>query len=112
MIVKRRWVFTAVCVIIAAAAGATPGVLAGPEAYAALWRVFVVGPRHRPLRNVTFAQSPQRLARGAYLAEGPLGCFRCHSARDWSQPGGPPIHGREGAGHVFSDEDRPWLVAP
>src|SRR5215471_582776 len=109
MTVKRKRVFGVVSVIIVATA---PGVLVGPDIYMALWRGFVVGPRHRPLHDVTFAQSPQRLARGTYLARGPLACFRCHSDRDWSQPGAPPIHGREGAGHIFSDEDRPWLVAP
>jgi len=109
MTVKRKRVFGVVSVIIVATA---PGVLVGPDIYMALWRGFVVGPRHRPLHDVTFAQSPQRLARGTYLARGPLACFRCHSDRDWSQPGAPPIHGSEGAGHNFSDEDKPWLVAP
>jgi mono/diheme cytochrome c family protein len=112
MKVKRRFVFTLVLVIIIAIAVATPGVLFGPDAYAGLWRVFVVGPRHRSLRNVTFAQTPQRMSRGAYLVQGPLGCFRCHSDRDWNLPGAPPVSGREGAGHVFADEDKPWLVAP
>ena len=112
MAVKRRGILVVVSVIIVSVAVATPGVLIGPGIYLALWRGFVVGPKHRPLRNVTFAQSPQQLARGAYLVRGPLACFRCHSDRDWSQPGAPPIHGREGAGHDFSDEGRPWLVAP
>lgn len=112
MTVKRRRIITVVSVIVVAIAIATPGVLVGPDVYLALWRGFVVGPRHRPLRNVTFAQSPQRLTRGAYLAQGPLACFRCHSDRDWSQPGAPPMRGREGAGHDFSDEDKAWLVAP
>jgi mono/diheme cytochrome c family protein len=39
-----------------------------------------------------------------------LQCFVCHSDRDWTQPGGPPIAARKGAGHVW--EDRGWLVSP
>lgn len=69
------------------------------------------GPRGpRPLRDVTYERTPARVARGRYLTEGVLQCFLCHSDRDWSQPGAPPIAGRKGAGHVW--EDRPWLVSP
>jgi cytochrome c553 len=64
------------------------------------------------LRNVQFERTPARVARGRYLVEGLLACSRCHSERDWSQPGAPPVAGREFAGHVFSDYDRPLLVAP
>ena len=28
-----------------------------------------------------------------------------------SKPGAPPVAGREGAGHIWSDQDLPWLVA-
>jgi len=112
MAVKRKLLIRIVIGVMVAAAVAAPGVFAGPEVYAGLWRVFVVGPRHRSLRDVTFARTPERLTRGAYLVQGPLGCFRCHSDRDWNQTGGPPVHGREGAGHGFADEDKPWLVAP
>ena len=112
MTVKRKRILAIVTLIVVAAAVALPGVLAGPEIYSALWRVFVVGPRRRALRDVTFAKTPERLARGKYLAQGPLACFRCHSDRDWNQAGAPAIPGSEGAGHEFSDEDAPWLVAP
>ena len=44
--------------------------------------------------------------------QGVLACFRCHSDRDWNLPGAPAVRGREGAGHVFADEDKPWLIAP
>ncbi|MGH9409071.1 MAG: hypothetical protein ACRD1V_06420 [Vicinamibacterales bacterium] len=71
----------------------------------------VVAPKGpRALRDVTFERTPARLARGRYLVEGVLQCFMCHSDRDWSKPGAPPMAGREGAGHVF--ENAPWLVAP
>lgn len=64
----------------------------------------------RPLRDVTFTRTAARLVRGRYLTEGVLQCFMCHSDRDWSTPGAPPVAARKGAGHVF--EDRSWLVAP
>src|SRR5207245_9708841 len=41
-----------------------------------------------------------------------LACFRCHSDRDWSQPGGPVPNEKKGAGHVFEKENIPGLVAP
>jgi mono/diheme cytochrome c family protein len=83
----------------------------GWETYPMLWRM-AAGPRARPLRDVTFERTPARRARGEYLASGLLACSRCHSDRDWSQPGGPPVAGKEFAGHVFTEDDRSWLVAP
>jgi mono/diheme cytochrome c family protein len=46
--------------------------------------------------------SPQRLARGRYLVEGPAHCFHCHSERDFKETDGE-LHadirpGRKGAG--------------
>jgi len=64
----------------------------------------------RPLRDVVYERTPQRRERGRYLTESVLQCFLCHSDRDWTKPGGPPIAGRKGAGHIW--EDRPWLVSP
>jgi len=52
------------------------------------------------------------VSRGKYLVEGPLQCFICHSERDWQTPGGPPIAGRAGAGHIRSDDGQYRLVAP
>ena len=83
----------------------------GWTVYPRMWRV-ALGPRARPLRNVQFERTAVRTERGQYLAEGPLTCFRCHSDRDWSQPGAPPVAGKIGAGHIFTEDDRPWLVAP
>lgn len=65
--------------------------------------------RVRLLRDVSFEVTPERIARGRYLAEGILQCFVCHSERDWTKPGAPPVAGREGAGAVWPG--RPWLVA-
>jgi len=91
---------------------AVPGILEGWHVYSDAWHAYIVGPRRRPLRDVQFARTPQRIKRGEYLAEGVLGCFRCHSDRDWNAPGAPPVPGKKGAGHIFADEGRPWLVAP
>ena len=75
------------------------------------WRP-IIGAKKRPLTDRTFEATPQRLGRGKYLVDGVLGCFGCHTDADWSKPGAPPVAGREGSGHVWSDQDMPWLVAP
>jgi mono/diheme cytochrome c family protein len=73
------------------------------------WRM-LVGPRARPLTGRVFERTPQRIARGQYLAEGLLACFRCHSDRDWNTAGAPPVVGKKGAGHIA--QDNPELVVP
>ena len=42
--------------------------------------------------NITVALTPQRIARGQYLANHVCLCIDCHSQRDWSKPIGdiPP----------------------
>src|SRR2546427_7544851 len=74
------------------------------------WRPFI-GAKKRALTDRKFAATPQRLARGKYLVDGVMGCFGCHTDQDWSKPGAPPVAGREGSGHVWSDQDMPWLIA-
>jgi mono/diheme cytochrome c family protein len=69
-------------------------------------------PFARPLRDVRFEPTPARLERGRYLSEGVLQCFLCHSDRDPSRPGAPPVEGRKGAGHIWRDEPAIRLVAP
>jgi mono/diheme cytochrome c family protein len=76
------------------------------------WRALVLGPRARPLTTRTFETTPDRLARGRYLAEAHLGCAVCHSERDWQKPGAPPREGRLLAGVLWSGEGMPWLTAP
>ncbi len=56
-----------------------------------------------------FERTQARLERGRYLVEGPARCFMCHSDIDWTQPGGQPQKGRKGAGHIWIDEELPWL---
>ncbi len=69
-------------------------------------------PRQRPLTDVRFEGSPQRLDRGRYLTEHLLQCFICHSERDWDKPGAPPVPGRKGAGVVLSERGERRVVAP
>ncbi|HEU5235911.1 MAG TPA: hypothetical protein VFU37_02150, partial [Pyrinomonadaceae bacterium] len=75
------------------------------------WRP-IIGAKKRRLTDRKFESTQTRLMRGKYLVDGVTGCFGCHSDLDWSKPGAPPIAGREGAGHIWSDQDMPWLVAP
>jgi mono/diheme cytochrome c family protein len=75
------------------------------------WRPFI-GAKKRALTDRKFEATPARLARGRYLVDGVTGCFGCHTDQDWSKPGAPPVAGREGSGHIWSDQDMPWLVAP
>lgn len=66
----------------------------------------------RPLSDVVFERTPERVARGRYLATAAVGCELCHSPRDLSQPGAPPVPGREFAGAVIAEEEGYRLVAP
>src|SRR5262249_45026975 len=53
-----------------------------------------------------------RVERGRYLANGILQCFVCHSPRDESQPGWPPVAGKLGSGGLIWDNDARHLWAP
>lgn len=75
------------------------------------WRPFV-GAKKRALTDRKFESTPARLARGKYLVDGVMGCLGCHSDADWSKPGAPPVAGREGSGHIWSDQQMPWLISP
>jgi len=75
------------------------------------WRPFI-GPRARPLTNRTFERTPERLARGRYLAEN-LGCFDCHGEHDWTKHDAPLIEGTRGAGYAdFPLAGLPGRVIP
>lgn len=65
------------------------------------WRPFI-GPRARPLTNRVFERTPERLARGKYLAEGLNVCMDCHSPHDWTKHDAPIPSGMEGAGEDMS----------
>ena len=53
-------------------------------------------PAQRPPQDLALDTSPERIARGQYLASA-LGCLGCHSQRDWKRYGAP-IVGNKGAG--------------
>ncbi|MBP6823618.1 MAG: cytochrome c [Acidobacteria bacterium] len=65
-----------------------------------LWRA-IAGPKARTVTNRTFESSPARMERGKYLVKNVMGCFYCHSDRDWKGEGAVPIEARKGAGAVF-----------
>ena len=66
----------------------------------------------RPLTNIHFASSPQRLERGKYLVNGVLRCFHCHAGVDTTEPGWPPIPGQLGSGRALFLSDSFHLYAP
>jgi mono/diheme cytochrome c family protein len=69
-------------------------------------------PRMRPLTDRVFEPSPGRIERGRYLTEGVCQCFLCHSERDWSRPGAPPMAGMKGAGRIIREDSIRTIVAP
>ena len=62
--------------------------------------------------EMQFERTPERLARGEYLANAVTNCVLCHSERDWSAPGAPPVAGRELAGSILREENGHRMVAP
>ena len=66
----------------------------------------------RALTDVVFEKTPERLAKGKYLAEGILQCLTCHSPHNWDSAGAPPIAGREGSGGEGLLEDSTTKVIP
>ena len=83
--------------------------LAGAVSLTIGWRPFT-GPRARALTERKFEPTPERLARGQYLANAVTGCMFCHSTHDWQAPGAPIMEGRLGAGDVFPVEGLPGKV--
>lgn len=76
------------------------------------WRPFI-GPKARPLTDRKFESTPERLARGEYLAENLLLCFDCHGQHDWSKHEAPLIPGTKGAGvNPFPVQGLPGKVVP
>jgi mono/diheme cytochrome c family protein len=66
----------------------------------------------RPLTDIKFESSPKRIERGEYLTNSILKCFVCHSPRDTTQPGFPPIEAKKGAGAVLWNTEKSRMVAP
>lgn len=51
-----------------------------------------------PAPAITVERTPERIARGKYLANHVTVCIDCHSTRDWTKFAGPVIAGTEGKG--------------
>ena len=66
--------------------------------------IFFILPRF-PVPQIKVELTPDRIARGKYLANRVSVCIDCHSTRDWSKFSGPMISGTEGkGGERFSRE--------
>lgn len=61
-------------------------------------------PQVDPPLSLSIERSPERIARGKYLATHVTGCIDCHSTRDWKYFSGPVIPGTEGKGGFLFDE--------
>lgn len=76
------------------------------------WRPFI-GPKSRALTGRRFEATPQRLARGKYLAENVTGCFACHTKLDQNDLPGSYASAKKGGGALMEGEGADaWLVAP
>jgi mono/diheme cytochrome c family protein len=68
------------------------------------------------LTDRSFERTPERLARGKYLVNGPAACFDCHSQvekeLDTIQPGEAPVFHNVGAGRVMFEDANIRLVVP
>lgn len=60
--------------------------------------LYLAYPKVSPAPDLTVEATPERLARGAYLAEHVLACMGCHSQRRMDAFSYPPVEGLEGAG--------------
>jgi len=69
--------------------------------------VFCFSGRTPATQSITFpiARTPERLARGRYLVEGPAHCFFCHSEEEFQHLNGQPVPGMRGAGRIVPPED-------
>ncbi|MDX2130167.1 MAG: c-type cytochrome [Chloroherpetonaceae bacterium] len=62
-------------------------------------------PKVAPPESITVEATPERLARGKYLAHSVAVCIDCHSTRDWQYFSGPPKPGTFGqGGELFGEE--------
>ncbi|MBE0647088.1 MAG: c-type cytochrome [Bacteroidales bacterium] len=58
-----------------------------------------------PLEDITVNITPERVERGAYLANHVMVCIDCHSERDYGKFSGPIVEGTEGGGgEAFTEE--------
>lgn len=64
----------------------------------------------RPLSNIVFERTAQRVKQGEYLTNSILMCFTCHSPRNWNVPGAPPIEEKKGSGGTILQHDSANLI--
>lgn len=72
---------------------------------AAAW-LFLLLPRAQAPADLRVALTPERIERGRYLVVNVLQCVDCHSVRDWTRYGGPPLP-PIGAGRPCLDRTTP-----
>ena len=90
------WTFFALTVLVAAGITFTIG-----------WHPFI-GPRARTTAARTIERTPERLARGKYLAENVAGCIDCHTPHDWSSRSS--VDANLGAGEEIPLKDLPGKI--
>jgi len=76
---------------------------------------FVILPHDLPVPDLEIELTPERVARGEYMANAVFGCMYCHSERDWTLLGAPPKPGTLGKGGEVFDERvgvSGYLVSP
>lgn len=66
----------------------------------AYWTLFL--PKQQPPPDINVALTPTQIERGRYLVVNVLQCVDCHSERDWTLYGGPPVE-PIGAGRACFD---------
>lgn len=67
--------------------------------------LFLALPKVDPAPDVTIDATPERIARGAYLANHVTVCMDCHSTHDWQYFSAPPVPGSEGKGGDLYGEE-------
>jgi len=65
----------------------------------------------RPLTDIKYESTPERLSRGKYLTNS-LWCLTCHTERDTTQAGWPPIMEKQFSGGLRYETDSTHLYAP
>ncbi len=63
----------------------------------------------RTLTDISFEATESRIARGEYLVNSVMWCFNCHTERDTTKPGHPPILERLGSGRSYTITDSTWF---
>ena len=65
----------------------------------------------RPLTDVIYEVTDDRVERGKYLTHSVLWCFNCHTERDTTLPGHPIIDSKLGSGRSYTITDSTWFYS-